>query len=189
VIRRSGGAAGFTLIDALIAAAVILIVAGISIPQAGVGVDHATGRAAARFLAARMLLARTQAVGRGATVALVFERTARGVSYRAHQDGNRNGVRAAEIGGIDPPIEDRVLLFELFPGVSIGVTPTAPAGDPVRLGGTNILSFTPAGTSSSGTIYLRGRDGTQWGVRTLGATGRTRVLRYEPEIREWVNPL
>jgi hypothetical protein len=51
----------------------------------------------------------------------------------------------------------------------------------VQLGRTNLLTFTPAGTATSGTIYIRDREGTQWAVRVLGATGRTRVLRYEPQ--------
>jgi hypothetical protein len=82
-----------------------------------------------------------------------------------------------------------VRLFELFPGVAIGVSPTTPTDDPIRLGGSDILSFTPSGTSSSGTIYIAGRDGTQWAVRVLGATARTRVLRYVPEGDTWVAPL
>ena len=51
---------------------------------------------------------------------------------------------------------------------------------------TTLMSFTPLGTASSGTLYLRGRDGSQYAVRVLGATGRTRVLRYEPVTRTWV---
>jgi hypothetical protein len=52
-----------------------------------------------------------------------------------------------------------------------------------------LLSFTPTGTASSRTLYVRGRDGSQYAVRVLGATGRTRVLRYAPAIRAWVEVL
>ena len=51
------------------------------------------------------------------------------------------------------------------------------------------MSFTPLGTASSGTLYLRGRDGSEYAVRVLGATGRTRVLRYEAITRTWVEVL
>ena len=103
------------------------------------------------------------------------------------QDGNRNGVRARDIDAqIDRTIEAPVRLSELFPGVEIGLTPQTPGTDPVQLGGSNILSFTPHGTASSGSVYIRGRDGTQWVVRVLGATGRTRVLQYVPRSGEWV---
>ena len=171
-------------------AALLLVMSAVAIPHAMAAADHSKGRAAARFLAGRMALARTQAVGRGAVMALVFERTRRGVAFRVHQDGNRNGVRTTDIAlGIDTPVEPPVQLFELFPGVEIGVTPAMSVPDPIRLGGSDILSFTPWGTSSSGTIYIRGRDGTQWGVRILGATARTRVLRWEPDEGEWVSLL
>jgi hypothetical protein len=49
------------------------------------------------------------------------------------------------------------------------------------------MSFTPSGTATSGTIYIRGRDGSQFAVRVLGATGRTRVLRYLPARKEWTD--
>ena len=58
--------------------------------------------------------------------------------------------------------------------------------DPLRIGSSNLLSFTPFGTATPGTIYVRGRDGTQLAVRVLGATARARVLRYVPRTREWV---
>jgi type II secretory pathway pseudopilin PulG len=174
----------------VVVAGLILVVSAIAIPQLAASADRSKGMAAARFLAARMALARAEAVSRNTSVALVFARDQRGVSFRVHQDGNRNGVRAADIRGqIDRPIEAPVLLFELFPGVAIGVTPTADSADPIRLGGSDILSFTPAGTSSSGTLYVSGRDGTQWGVRVLGATARARVLRFDAAGRRWVEPL
>jgi hypothetical protein len=49
------------------------------------------------------------------------------------------------------------------------------------------VSFTPDGTASSGTVYVRGRGGAQYAVRVLGATARTRVLRYDVERREFVD--
>ena len=128
-------------------------------------------------------------MARGTTLALVFNRTARGIAFRVHRDGNRNGVLTTDVrSGVDPPIDDRVRLYELFPGAAIGVTPSSPSSDPIRLGGGDILSFTPSGTASSGTIYISGRDGTQWAVRILGATARTRVLRYIPGRDAWVEP-
>jgi prepilin-type N-terminal cleavage/methylation domain-containing protein len=182
-------APGFTLIELIAVAALVLVLTATAIPDTLASVDRSRGLAAARFLAGRMALARTQAVARGTTLALVFDRTARGIAFRVHRDGNRNGVLAKEVrSGVDAPIDDRVRLYELFPGVAIGVTPSSPSLDPIRLGGSDILSFTPSGTASSGTIYISGRDGTQWAVRILGATARTRVLRYIPERDVWAEP-
>jgi hypothetical protein len=52
-----------------------------------------------------------------------------------------------------------------------------------------LMSFSPIGTASSRTLYLRGGDGSQYAVRVLGATGRTRVLRYVAGTRVWVEVL
>ena len=135
-----------------------------------------------------MALARAQAVGRSTTVALRFQHEPTGVSISTVQDGNRNGVRTRDIDlQIDRPIEAAVRLSDLFPGVEIGLTPRTPGDAAVQLSGTNILSFTPQGTASSGSVYVRGSDGTQWVVRVLGVTARSRVLRYVPTTREWVN--
>ena len=61
-----------------------------------------------------------------------------------------------------------------------------PAGaDPVQLGVADTLTFSPLGTATSGTIYLRSREGRQYAVRVLGATGRTRVLEFRPETASW----
>ena len=55
--------------------------------------------------------------------------------------------------------------------------------------GAPYFSFTPLGTATSGSIYVRGRDGAQFVIRALGATGRTRVQRYAPRTRAWVDAL
>jgi hypothetical protein len=52
-----------------------------------------------------------------------------------------------------------------------------------------LMSFTPIGTATSRTLYLRGRDASQYAVRVLGATGRTRVLRYVTATRQWIEVL
>lgn len=148
--------------------------------------DRSQGHAAARFLAARLGLARTQAVARGAAVGLRFDQTTSGYTFTVFLDGNGDGIRTLDIqSDVDVPIEPTTSLFERFPGVDIGLTPNSPGTDPVQLGRTNLLTFTPTGTATAGTIYIRDRQSTQWAVRILGATGRTRVLRYDARARSW----
>jgi hypothetical protein len=166
---------------------VAVVLGSIAIAYVLSAVDHSQGYAAARYLAARMGLVRTQAVARGAAVGLRFDQEPRGFTFSVFQDGNGDGIRTADIeAGVDQLIEPAASLFEQFPGVDIGLVPGVPASDPVQLGRTSILTFTPIGTSTAGTIYIRDRDGSQWAVRVLGATGRTRVLRYEPRTRAWL---
>ena len=102
-------------------------------------------------------------------------------------DGNRNGVRTSDIAShVDQPLDEPASLPNLFAGVAIAVSGEL-GSDPVRIGSSNLLTFTPLGTATSGTIYVRGRDGSQFAIRVLGATGRVRVQRYLPRTRGWVD--
>ena len=58
-----------------------------------------------------------------------------------------------------------------------------------ELAGPVLLSFTPYGTATSRTVALRGTDGSRFAVRILGASGRTRVLRFDAATGDWVDAL
>lgn len=162
------------------------MLAAVTVPQLLTGLDRSRAWAAARYLAARMAAARSYAVLRSAHVALRFVEDRSGISFQMFVDDNQNGVRTSDIAAaVDRPLDAPARLRELFPGVDIGISPEL-GGDPVRLGASDLLSFTPSGTATPGTVYIRGRDGTQLAVRVLGATARTRLLRYVPQTRKWV---
>ena len=164
------------------------IIGATSVPMVTAGVDRARGRAAARYLAARVAAAKLLAVSRAATVALRFEQHDGRVLFGTVIDGNGNGVRTADLTvGIDRRIEPPIELGAHYPGVVIGLAPDTPETDPVQVGSANLWSFTPVGTATPGSVYVRGPDGTQWVVRVFGGTGRARVLRYEPARRAWVD--
>jgi hypothetical protein len=166
---------------------IVAVVGSLAVGYVLAAVEHSRGYAAARFLAGRFGLARAQAVGRGTAVGFRFDQEEGGFTFSLFQDGNRNGIRAADIqAGIDRRIEPPLSLFEQFAGVDVGIAPGVPVPNPIQLGGANILTFTPVGTATSGTVYVRDRAGSQWAVRVLGATGRTRVLRYERATGAWV---
>jgi prepilin-type N-terminal cleavage/methylation domain-containing protein len=181
-------ASGYTLLEVLFASSLVCILAGIAVSGVAASVDRARGASAARYLATRAAVARARAVGRGTTVALYFEQHPRGIRFSMVEDGNGDGVRVVDITQqIDHVIEAPVHLSDLFPGTAIGLAPGTPATTPIALGGTMILSFTPNGTATSGSVYVVGRDSTQWAVRVLGVTARARVLRYEPMTATWIN--
>ena len=103
------------------------VLLAVAIPQTMSTIDRSRGLAAARYLAARMALARAQAVGRATTVALRFQEERSGITISTIQDGNRNGVRTRDIDlQIDRATEGAVMLSDLFPGVDIGLTPHVP---------------------------------------------------------------
>ena len=178
---------GYTLLEVIFVVSLIAILSAIAVPESLSAIDRIRVGAAVRHLAARMAAARAQAVMRSATVALRFQDDPGGITFRLFVDGNGNGVRTADIvSGTDRPLDTSVSLSDLFPGVAIAVSGSA-GTDPVRLGATNLLSFTPLGTATAGSIYVRGRDGSQFAVRILGATGRTRVQRYIESGRAWLD--
>jgi hypothetical protein len=117
-----------------------------------------------------------------------------GYSYAVYVDGNRNGVRTIEIQrGTDSRLVAPERLVDQFPGVDFGAVPGLPAvdpggippgDDPIRLGAANLATFTASGTSSSGSLYIRGRNA-QYVVRIYGQTGKTRVLRFDARSRQW----
>lgn len=163
------------------------VVAAVAVPHTIAIIDRPRAHAAARYLASWMTRARTEALMRSATVALRFEQRDSGVYITEYMDGDRDGVRSRDIAdGIDRLMQEPVQISQLFPRVSLALSDDVGGSDPVQTGRTTIMSFTPEGTATSGSIYLRGADGSQFAVRVLGATGRMRVLRYVPESRSWV---
>jgi prepilin-type N-terminal cleavage/methylation domain-containing protein len=180
---------GVTLVELMVVVALATIVAGIAVPVMLAGLEASRGAAAARYLAARMYETRFEAVKRSTFVALRFEAAGDDYTFTRIRDGNRNGVLSMDIAsGIDTPIGDPTRLSHLFSGVSfaLGVNPIdGMAGpDPIRLGASDLLSFNPNGSSSSGTVYLRSGN-RYFAVRILGATGRTRLFQYNAATQKW----
>ena len=168
---------------------IIAITAGVAVPQLTAGLDAARTRAAARYLTTYLGMARTEAVTRGTSVAVRFQSTTTGMMMTLVTDGNGNGVRTQEIeAGVDREVGRAIALEHDFAGVTFG-SPAAPNSSGIELGGGNLLSFSPSGTSSSGSLYLRGRDGSQFAVRVLGATGRVRIERFDRHSNSWLKVL
>jgi hypothetical protein len=57
--------------------------------------------------------------------------------------------------------------------------------DPVKFGRSNIVSFSPLGRSSSGTLYLDDGAGGLWAVVVFGPTVRVRIWRWDGAMRRW----
>ena len=187
--------AGFTALELLLTTAIAMAIAVMTLPLTGNALDEVRAGMAARYVESRILDARLQAIRRSRCVALRFAAAADGSRFAEYVDGNSNGVRAADISaGVDALLTPPERLGDQFTGVSFGLRGTVPDvdgsrsgsdGDGIRIGTSRILTLGPDGTATSGTLYIRGRKA-QFAVRVLGATGRTRLLRYDRGSGQWV---
>lgn len=166
---------------------IMLVVSAAAIPQILVGVDRSRAVAAAHYVMQQCGAARVQAINRSAKVGLRFR--AHGADYlmQAFVDSNGNGLRSTDIDArIDVPLGPPESLSMNFPGVRIGVA-AGLGSDPVKAGAGSLLVFSPVGTATPGSVFVLGKDGTQFAVRVLGTTARTRLERYDARMKKWVS--
>jgi hypothetical protein len=196
VLRGSeAGARGFTLLELLFAATLVVLLMAMSVAGVARELEQYRTVGAVRYVATRLQRARMDAVAHGANAAMRFTAAGPGYAYAVYGDGNGDGVRSADIeNGVDPQLLPRERLSDQFPGVDFGALPRLPAvdgsstprgSDPVRLGSARMASFTPLGTSSSGSLYILGPHETQFVIRLYGETGKTRILRFNLTTRQW----
>jgi len=186
---------GYSLLELLLVISIITICSGAAIPLAYGSVDRTRAAGAARYVAGRIAMARFEAVRRSANVAVRFVQHGDGYWMRTYVDGNSNGVLSRDITrGIDVPITEDEPLDSHFPGVGFGILPGVigldagqpfDANDPIQIGSSSLLSFSAMGACTPGTLFVRGVRGTQFAVRVLGATGRTRVFEFNFVDRIW----
>jgi type II secretory pathway pseudopilin PulG len=188
---------GYSLIELTFVSGLIATLSGVAVPQVVAAIDEYRTATAVRYLTTTLARARMEAVLRSADVAVRFTPDAEGDSFIVYVDGNGDGVRAHDIQqGTDRALRPAEHLCDSFAGVAFGVPVGLPPvdsgsptdGDPLKLGASNMLSFSALGTSSSGSVYIRGRGGAQYVIRAYGQTGKVRALKYDARNRRW-NPL
>ena len=186
---------GCSLLEALMAISIVLIIGGAAVPFAHGSIARSRVAGAAGYVAARLAAARMEAVRRAAHVAIRFMQTSDGYSLQSFVDGNTNGVRTSDIAaGVDPAISAEEQLDNHFSGIAFCILPNVLAiesdealetSDPIQIGPTSLVSFNPAGSSTSGTLFVCRASGNQFAVRILGITGRSRVLRFDFGDGQW----
>jgi hypothetical protein len=187
---------GATLLELMLMVALGITLVGMAVPAVLGGLDAGRARVAAAYMASQLRLAHMEAVKRSRAVALRFEGADTGYRFTRYIDGNGNGVRTVDIkSGVDRILGAPERLQDNFPGVTFGVLAGVTSidadraisdGDPIRIGSADLLTFTPIGTATPGTLYLRGRGAHQYAVRVLGVTARTRVLEFNFGETRWL---
>jgi Tfp pilus assembly protein FimT len=92
-LRGTDESRGFTLLEVVLAGAIVATVLSMSVPLTTTALDEIRTSMAARYLKGRIMNARMLAVKRSASVALRFEAVGRGYAIAEYADGNGNGVR------------------------------------------------------------------------------------------------
>jgi type II secretory pathway pseudopilin PulG len=188
--------AAYSMLELLVCLSLVLIASGAGAPALLAARDGIRADGAADFLVSQLHGARMEALKRRAHVAVRFEADGDDFLLAWYLDGNGNGVRATDIAsGTDVLLRPREPLRDHFAGVRFGFEDGVPDmdgtaaldnRDPIRVGRSRMLSFSPTGTSSTGTVYLHGRGRRQLAVRVLGATGRIRTLGFDFGTRTWL---
>jgi len=191
---RGVGAAELLLVVAL-----TLIGLAVAVPSLAYVRDEGRAAAAARQMAATFSSLRYRSVTHGKAAGLLFQRQGAGWAWWEVEDGNGNGLRTSEVErGVDRirsgphRLEDRVQGVRLgfpplasIPEIPPGSDTIADLDDPVQFGRSDLVSFTPQGSASSGTLYLSDGRGVLYGVVLYGATCRVRVWRFDTYRRRW----
>jgi len=176
--------AGYTLIESLAVLGIAVVMASVALPSIAAYRRESALLGIARNFRGSFMKARSIAIMKNTQTAIRFETDRSGTTfYSTYIDGNSNGVLATDIrSGMDPRIDGP---YALDPGpgpVQVGVLPGAVAPDgkplgtePIRFGSARMVSFSPVGTGTPGTFYLR-TGSSMVGVRVTGGSARLRIM-------------
>ncbi|MCA1584593.1 MAG: GspH/FimT family protein, partial [Acidobacteria bacterium] len=124
-MRRSDS--GLAFVDVIVATATLVVLSAMAVPVIGGVHDHARVRAAARYLSARLHVARLEALRRNTAVGLRFDDEAEGYGFRLYSDGDADGVLQRDIdAGIDRPIDELDRIDHHFGDITFRVNAAVP---------------------------------------------------------------
>jgi hypothetical protein len=170
-----------------------------AVPAIGNSVQRFRLRDASRHMLTMIRQARMIAAASGRYTAIRFVRASGEFVYSLIEDGDGDGVVESDIrNGRDREISPQEALSARFPGVQVRIlsrpkiSKIPPArgflddlADPVKFGNSDLISFSPLGSSSSGTLYISSGDSDMAGIKLFGPTGRTQTWHYDDSTDTW----
>ena len=187
---------GYTLIETLIAAGLCTVMGAMAMPMIGRTLDRERTIIGTQFLAGQLQRARMESLRRARPVAARVELVGERTRVQLFVDGDGDGVLQRDIDlGVDPALTPAGFLDDHARDVSLrinqpiidagGAGELTPGDDPLRIGATALLSFSPLGSATAGTLYVAARRGPQMAIRVFGGTGRVRILTFDAQARQW----
>lgn len=188
------GDTGASLLEMLVTVALLATVTATGAPAVIHARDAQDGRQAATYLVGQFRLARQQAVLAGRHIGFVFDRSGEAWVFRRCEDQDGDGLLRLDLAaGIDTCEGEARSIDAWYPRTTIDRASTVPdlsgqmTGAAVAFGASGIASFSPLGSSSSGSVTVMTRGGRHYAVRVAGVTGRIRVVRFSVETRRWID--
>jgi hypothetical protein len=189
-------ARGAALLDTLFASVLCVTMTAIAVPVIGGSLDRERTIIGAYYLAGQLQRARLESLKQARSVAVRLEIVGERARLQLFADGNGNGVSQRDIDrAIDRPLAPPEYLDDRSRDVALrinqrlvdvsGAGQLDPGDDPLRIGNTALLAFSPLGGATSGTLYVAARRGPQMAIRVFGGTGRVRVLMFDAQARQW----
>jgi hypothetical protein len=187
---------GYTLVDAVVTAGLCTVMGAMAMPMIGRATERERTIIGTQYLAGQMQRARLESLRRARSVAVRLELVGGRTSVQLYVDGNGDGVLQRDVDlGIDPALTPMEFLDVHSRDVSLrinqpitdpgGSGTLSPGDNPLRFGGTALLSFSPLGGATAGTLYIAARRGPQMAIRVFGGTGRVRILTFDVPARQW----
>jgi type II secretory pathway pseudopilin PulG len=186
--------AGYSLIEVLFVLSAAATLGAMALPPFFAALDEYRTAGAVRYICTRLQRTRMEAASRSTNVAMQFDAERVGYSFSIYADGNGDGVRTPDIkSGIDSRLAAIGRVPDNYAGVDFGLlaglppveaSEPPPGTDPIKLGSSDLLSYSSTGSSSTGSLYIKGNKA-QYVIRILGDTGRTRVLKFDRYTRRW----
>jgi len=196
------GQGGWSLVEFLAALTLTAMAMSLSLPPTFAWARRQRLQGAIRRLAQDLQASRWSALASGRATGLVFTMAAGGdLLWTVYRDGDGDGLRRADMeSGVDIGLSRPRRLSQEAPGVRAGLlTGPSVAGvprlppqsgwiaspqDPIKFGASDVASFSPVGSATSGSLYLTDeRDMAALAIN--GITGRLRLFLFDSMDRIW----
>ena len=177
---------GMSYVEMLVVLAVLGSLLAVTVKAMDRIIEQSSARSLITVVLSLTNQARTEAILKRSYAGIAFLEGANGVEARVYRDGDGDGLSRDDVRrGVDVPLGPATFLK--MERAQVGL-PSAVNRDPegyplsggraVRFGPGSVLSFSPKGTASPGSLYLSCGEQEAWAFRVAPLTGTVRVFQW-----------